>query len=211
IARGKLVAAQTGQTQELLSLLWDEWAGLDIANRYEEADPIARNLLDLATSTPRPLSLVLGHTAFGIRCWHRGETRQAANHLARAVAAAGDIDPALRSSGLVSSDQLGLSLPFSLYIHDLIGDLDDPEARYEEAVRALPGDRYWELLVRNFAASAALSAGEVDRALRACQRGLAADPDGVSAFWSLAQRCYYGAALLMGGDLDQGLAIFEPA
>jgi tetratricopeptide (TPR) repeat protein len=211
IARGKQIAEETGQTQELLSLLWDEWAGLDIANRYAEADPIAEKLLRLGLSRADPTGLVLGHTASGISCWHRGEITESAAHLDQAAEAAQHVDPGLLSSTLLGSEQVRLSVPFSLYIHDLIGDVDEVEARFDDAVQLAPGDRYWELLVRNFAASGALSVGDFERAIRACLQGIAADPEGVSAFWSMAQRCYYGAALLMAGDLDNGLGKFEPA
>jgi tetratricopeptide (TPR) repeat protein len=112
---------------------------------------------------------------------------------------------------LFDLDQLRLSLPFSAYIHDLIGDLDDPEAAYDELVRRLPGDRYWELAVMNFAASGALSTGDLPRAERAARRGLAADPEGMFAFWGMAGRCYLGAALALQGKLDEGLPLLDEA
>ncbi|HJV08905.1 MAG TPA: hypothetical protein VJ653_04465, partial [Acidimicrobiales bacterium] len=115
------------------------------------------------------------------------------------------------SSVLFDLDQLRLSLPFSTYLHDLLGDLDDPEARYDELCRRLPGDRYWELAVMNFAASGALSTGDLARAERAARRGLAADPEGMFAFWGLAGRCYLGAAMALQGDLDEGLAVLDEA
>jgi len=98
-----------------------------------------------------------------------------------------------------------------VYIHDLRGDLDDPEARYDELLRLQPGDRYWELLVMNFAASSALSTSDLDRAVRAARRGVAADPDGISDFWSMALRAYLGAALCRMGELDEGMTMLEAA
>lgn len=89
--------------------------------------------------------------------------------------------------------------------------MDDVEERYEQLVRQLPGDRYWTLLVSNFAASGALSTGDLSRAERVARRGLAGDPEGIFAFWHMAGRCYLGATLALQGDLDQGLPLLDEA
>ena len=211
IARGKELAEQTGRTPELINLLWAEWAGLDVACEYDLADPIAADLLALVRESPAPIAPVVGHTAYGISCWHRGSVVEAVEHMDIARDASVALAPEVVSDVLVNLDQVGLSIPFAVYLHDLRGDLDDPEARYDEAVRRVPGDRYWELLVMNFAASGGLATGDLDRAVRAGRRGLAADPDGVSEFWSLALRAYLGTALALQGDLDQGIPLFEDA
>lgn len=211
LARGKQLAEQLDRAPELVNLLWAEWAGVDVACRFDEGDPIAEELLDLAELTEVPVAPVLGHTAYGISRWHHGDLVGAAEHLDAAKAAADAIPAETLAAVLFDLDQLRLSLPFSVYIHDLIGDLDDPEASYDELVRRLPGDRYWELAVMNFAASGALSTGDLPRAERAARRGLAADPEGMFAFWGLAGRCYLGAALALQGNLDEGLGMLDEA
>jgi hypothetical protein len=40
---------------------------------------------------------------------------------------------------------------------------------------------------------------------------MAADPEGISAFWSEAMRAYLGVALIMQGDLDEGLPLLDAA
>jgi tetratricopeptide (TPR) repeat protein len=112
---------------------------------------------------------------------------------------------------LFDLDQLRLSLPFSVYVHDLLGDLDDPDRGFEEVVARQPGDRYWALVVSNFAASGALSTGDLARAVREARRGLEADPEGTFFFWHTAGQAYLGAALALQGDLDQGLSLLEEA
>jgi ATP/maltotriose-dependent transcriptional regulator MalT len=182
-----------------------------VACRFDAGDPIAEELLALAETTDIPLAPVLGHTAYGIRCWHHGELVQAARHLDIAREAAREFPMGTMSAVLFDLDQLRLSDPFAVYVHDLIGDLDDVDGRYEELVRRLPGDRYWELVVMNFAASGALSIGDPARAERTAQRGLAADPEGMFAFWGMACRFYLGAALALQGDLDRGLPLLDEA
>jgi tetratricopeptide (TPR) repeat protein len=211
LARGKQLAEQLDRAPELVNLLWAEWAGVDVACRFDEGDPIAEELLDLAELTEVPVAPVLGHTAYGISRWHHGDLVGAAQHLDAARAAAEAMPAETLAAVLFDLDQLRLSLPFSVYIHDLIGDLEDAEANYEELVRRLPGDRYWELAVMNFAASGALSTGDLPRAERAARRGLAADPEGMFAFWGQAGRCYLGAALALQGNLHEGLALLDDA
>lgn len=154
---------------------------------------------------------VLGHTAYGISRWHHGDLRASSHHLDAARAAAHAVPPETMDDVLFNLDQLRLSLPFSVYLHDLLGDLDDAEAHYDELVRRLRDDRYWELAVMNVAASGALSTGDLARAERAARRGLAADPEEMCAFWGSAGRCYLGAALALQGNLDEGLPLLEEA
>jgi hypothetical protein len=211
LARGKQLAEETGSTPELLNLLWAEWAGLDVSCRFDEGDPIAAELLALATGSDIPVAPVLGHTAWGISRWHHGHLPEAAQHLDASTRAADSIPTGTLASVLFDLDQLRLSGPFAVYIHDLLGDVGDVEDRYEQLVRRLPGDRYWVLLISNFAASGALATGDLGRAERAARRGLAGDPEGTFAFWSTAGRCYLGASLALQGDLDAGLPLLDEA
>jgi DNA-binding SARP family transcriptional activator/tetratricopeptide (TPR) repeat protein len=211
LARGKWLAGQTGSTVELLNLLWAEWAGVDVSCQFDLGDPIAEELLAVSERADVPVAPVLGHTAYGISRWHHGDLPAAAEHLDAARQAAAAVPAGTMASVLLDLDQLRLSGPFSVYIHDLLGDLDDPEASYEELVRRLPGDRYWVLLVSNFAASGAISTGDLRRAERAARRGLASDPEGIFAFWSTAGQAYLGATLALQGNLDDGLPLLDRA
>ncbi|MGH9263839.1 MAG: BTAD domain-containing putative transcriptional regulator, partial [Acidimicrobiales bacterium] len=170
LIRGKQLAEQLGRAPELVNLLWAEWAGLDVACQFDQGDPIAEELLDLSRVTDVAVAPILGHTAYGISRWHHGDLPAAAEHLDAARDAADAMPAETLAAVLFDLDQLRLSLPFSIYIHDLIGDLDDVEARYDELARRLPGDRYWDLVVSNFAASGALSTGDLPRAERAARR-----------------------------------------
>ena len=204
LSRGKQLAIETGREVELMNMLWAEWAGLDLACEWERSYPIAAELLEHAARSGVDSAMTSAHTAYGISCWHRGELVDAAEHLDRARASAGAIPVGTMASQLVDLDQLRLCLPFSIYIHDLCGDLDDPEAEYDAVARLLPDDPYWELLVMNFAASSAMSVGDGARSLRASRRGTAADPEGNYAFWGRCIRCYAAAALMQQGDIATG-------
>jgi tetratricopeptide (TPR) repeat protein len=211
LSRGKQLAEQLGRNAELLHLLWVEWAGLDLACLYERAEPTAAELLARSTVFDDPVGPVLGHTAFGITRWHRGDIRGAAEHLDAANDLATGILTSTSPLALLDRDGIRLSAPFGVYLHELIGDRDDADAGYQAAINLLPHDPFWELVVVNFTASAALSTGQADRVVRAAHRGMAADPEGVSAFWSMALRCYCGAALCLLGKVDEGLAMLDPA
>jgi tetratricopeptide (TPR) repeat protein len=211
LTRGKQLAERLGRAGDLVNLLYAEWSGLDVACQFARCDPIAEELLAMAGTTDVPLAPVLGHTAYGISRWHHGDIRASTEHLDAAWAAADSIPGEAASEVLFDLEQLRLSLPFSTGLHDLVGDLEDPEQRYEEIVRRFPGDRYWELVVSNFAACNALSVGHLDRAERAARRGLAADPEGMFAFWAIADRCFLGASVALQGRLDEGLPLFDEA
>ena len=208
LARAKVLAQETGRELVLLQLLWTEWAGLDVGCQLDRGDAIAAELLALSKDVDAPIAAVVGHTAWGISRWHRGVLPESAEHLDLARAA---IRGGLLVDDLFDLDQLRLASPFATYVHDLLGDLDDPERRYDEVVAELPGNRFWELLVMNFAASGAMSVGDYERSERAARRGEAADPEGISAFWSVANRAYLGVAVLLQGRLDEGLPMLDEA
>jgi tetratricopeptide (TPR) repeat protein len=210
LARGKQLAVETGRDQRLQSLLWVEWAGLDQACMLDRADPIAAELLARAEADDSPLSSVIGHEAWGIHLWHHGQIAEAGEHFDAALRAGARLPPEERSA-LLEPDQLRLPLPFSIYIHDLMGDWDDPDERYDEAIRLMPDDPYWELIVRNFASWSALAVGDSERCERVARRAVAIDPEGISTFWSMQVRCNLGAALCHQGRLDEGLTIFHDA
>ncbi len=211
LQRGKHLAEQPGGTRDLLNLLWAEWAGFDISCRWQQADPIAKEMLARSKASSAEVAPVLGHTAYGISCWHRGELLPAVEHLEAAHRAGAGIPPGTLVSVLFDLDQLRLSGPFAVYLHVLLDDIDEAEAdaRFEALIGQFPDDRYWELLVSNFMASAALATGRPDACVAAARRGLASDPDGIFGFWGIAGRCYLGAGLALRGDLDEGLALLD--
>jgi DNA-binding SARP family transcriptional activator/tetratricopeptide (TPR) repeat protein len=204
LTRAMQLAERLDRTADLTNLLWIEWAGLDLARVVDRCDDVAAAILERTRDAESPAARIVGHTAFGIARWHRGDLLVAAEHLdtARSLASTLGID---RGIALFDRDAIRLSSAFAVYVHELIGDADDPDGGYQAAVDVLPGDRFWEMVVMNFAASAALSTGDLERVVRVAERGEAADPEAVSAFWSVALRLYKAAALCLLGDLDNGL------
>ncbi len=211
LVRGQELAASLGRDTELLSLLWAEWAGFDLACEYRQADTMAVDLLGRFGASDDPHARVLGHLAYGISRWHRGDITESAAHLEAARAASVEIPHDSISWVIFDRDQVRLANAFAVYVHDLISAHDDADARYDAIIDSIPGDRYWEMIVCSFATSSALSCGDVDRVLRAGRRGIAADPDASYGLWSKSLRCFYGAALALGGDMDQGLPLLDEA
>jgi tetratricopeptide (TPR) repeat protein len=210
VARGKLLAARRGPSaaREGFALTWAEWAGLDVTCQFDRADPIAAELLEAAAGVEIPIAHALAHAAAGISAWHHGRIVEAAEHLDRAAAIGGEIEPGASLSMLFDVDQLRLAAPFSVYVHDLMGDHDDPMAAYERLVRQSPGG-HWESLVLTFAASGALTTGDAERAIEAARRGVALDPERVAAFWTSQLVFYLGAGLCLAGRFEEGEPIFE--
>ncbi|HEX6870397.1 MAG TPA: AAA family ATPase, partial [Micromonosporaceae bacterium] len=209
LTRGMRLATALGRELDLCRLLAAQWSGLDQSGGLDRAERVAKDLVARAERLALAEASILAHTAYGVSCWHRGEIDESARHLDLASAAARSIDVGSRTDRPLDHDQLRIAIPFSVYPHDLIGDLADPDAAYEEVVGLVPGDRCWQLLVCNFASSGALSVGDIDRSVRAARLGVAADPDAMSAFWSVSLRCTLGAALCLRGDLAEGLPLFE--
>jgi tetratricopeptide (TPR) repeat protein len=210
VARGKVLASRRGPSaaREAFALTWAEWAALDVTCQFDRADPIAAELLEASAGVEIPLAHALAHTAAGISAWHHGRIVEAADHLDRAAAIGVEIEPSASLSMLFDVDQLRLAAPFSVYIHDLMGDHADPRAAYERLVRQSPGG-HWESLVLTFAASGAITTGDVDRAIEAARRGVALDPDRVAAFWTSQLIFYLGAALCLAGRFEEGEPIFD--
>ncbi len=210
LERGKWLAERTENEAELLSLLYGEWAGIDVAGELQQSVPLVERMVRHAEGSQLPIAQVIADTAAGILAWRRGRLHDSRRHLdaARETALTLPADPELLA---VDLEQLRLCVPFSLLTRDLMGDLDEPWPAYRSAVAVHPNDPYWELLVLNFCASGAVVRGDLDRAERACRRGRALDPERMAGFWSNALRGYEAAALCLRGDLDGGVRDVDAA
>ena len=140
----------------------------------------------------------------------KGRLSEAAALLDEAVRAGAGATAPVMTLGL-DLEVLLLPLPFSRYLHVLVGDSDtDPEAAFEALADASP-DRYGVVLVEMLASAAAIAVGRPEWAARAAQRGLAADPEMTFAFWGRGNQGYLAAALIDQGRPEEGLALLEEA
>lgn len=211
LQRAKWLAERTGNDIELLNLLYGEWAGIDVAGRMAESVTLMEQLVARAERSDHVIAGVVSHTAAGIVAWRRGRLRESAEHLDHACELTEQVTPGHQSGLLVDLEQLRLCVPFSMLVHDLMGDLDDPAAAATAAIAVQPDDPYWELLVLNFVAAGATVRGFIERAFTATRRADELDPERSAGFWSNAIRGYHGAALCMSGALDEGVAVVDEA
>jgi tetratricopeptide (TPR) repeat protein len=210
VDRGKELATRLGERDLLTNLEWAEWAAADTACDFARAEPIAERFRAMAEEAgPDDLvSLTLGHSVWGIQCWHMGRIGEAAAALdaSREAARRLPVDEVL--FGIVAEQRL-LSETFTVHVHDLVGDLDDPGAHYAVLVRSLD-DRFARSMIAVFESAAASSIGDAERAVAASRAGLAADPDVAFSFWGSMNQMYLAAAeLATGADVDEAVARFE--
>jgi tetratricopeptide (TPR) repeat protein len=97
---------------------------------------------------------------------------------------------------------------FSLHMHDLVGDLDDVDERFEALIRRQP-DPFSESIVCTQAIAGAAARGDWERAVRYGRRGMAADPDVVFTFWGSGLQMNLGSALMNIGHGDEGWPLFR--
>jgi DNA-binding SARP family transcriptional activator/tetratricopeptide (TPR) repeat protein len=213
LARAKQLADQLARTGDLMALLWMEWASSDLARHTERSEAMAAELLARGTASQGAADRVVGHTAFGIARWHRGDFPAAAEHLDEACRLLPDVRTEGAALQQFGADPLRLAAPFAVYVHELVGDVSDADADagYLAAVNLHRDDPLWELVVMSFGASAATSAGRPERALQWIQRAQAVDPEGVSSYWTAVIEAYQGAALCLSGDLAGGLPLLDDA
>ena len=140
LERGKELVEAVGRVDQRLHLLWAEWAGLDIACEYVPADGIAEKMLAIAGEVDNETAHVLAHTAYGISRWHRNELVESSHHLDLALVGAAVLEKDETNIPIFDLTQARLAFAFAPYMHDLLGDIGDPDRRYEEAVNIAPGD-----------------------------------------------------------------------
>jgi tetratricopeptide (TPR) repeat protein len=155
---------------------------------------------------------VTGLASAGIGRWHRGRITEATAVLDEAVRV-GSAAPAPAITLGLDLEVLLLPYPFSRYLHVLAGDAGGPaeaEAGFEALADASP-DRYGVALVETLASAAAVTVGAPEWAVRAAERGLAADPEMTFAFWSRSLQGYLAAAMIDLGDVEAGVPLLDEA
>jgi hypothetical protein len=204
LTRAKALAQRCEDAELTVKLLWAEWAGLDLRCEFDRARPIAAELLALSDRLDDPVTRTIGHCAWGIDRWHHGAITESGEHLDRAVAAVAEVADAPH---VYDFDELLLPQAFAVFMHDLRG-LPGAEDEYDLLTRREP-DRFTTAMVMWFACAGALAAGDGRRAERAARRGITADPDATFLFWGTSLQAYLGAALVLAGDLDEGLPVLD--
>ncbi|HEX6166989.1 MAG TPA: BTAD domain-containing putative transcriptional regulator [Acidimicrobiales bacterium] len=212
LRRAKDLARQADRPDVLARLLWTEWAAYDTRCDFARSEAIAGALHELGEGSDDPLVQVTGLASMGTTRWHRGDITGATALYDEAVRVGeAAIRPAM-SLGL-DLEVLLLPLPFSRYLHVLVGDGGDAaaaEAGFEALAAAAP-DRFAVSVVETVAAGGALMVGEPAWAERAARRGIEADPTATFTFWGRALQAYLAGALIDQGEHAPGLALLDEA
>jgi DNA-binding SARP family transcriptional activator len=211
LTRAKDLARRAGRTETLTRLLWTEWAAFDAMCDLDRSEAVARQIRALADEVDEPLARVTSLASLAISRWHRGFVTEAASLIDEAGRLAAEVNLPAQPLGL-DLEVVLLPHPFSLYVHDLVGDRDPGEIEAAFAGLAeLAPDRYAIALMSMLAAAGAVAVGDAPRAERAARRGIEADPERVFSFWTRGNEAYLAAAHLLAGRLDEGLALIGPA
>lgn len=207
LLRAQDIARRLGQEELLFHLRWVEWAGYDTACLHDRGGRVADLLYQAGHDHENPQMRLVAHEAQGIHHWHRGRIAQAAVELDRCAEAAVLARPTAEFFG-IEREEWVLGRSFATYIHDLTGDQDDVEQRFEELVAQL-SDPLAMTLALTFATAGAYVSGDAERAERAARRSIEADADLSFAFWSATSHAFLGATLIDLGRLEEGLRLLE--
>jgi DNA-binding SARP family transcriptional activator len=204
--RGQELARQLGRNDVLHEMMWVEWGASDTACDFDCGRPLANYFKQLGETSDDPFERLLGHSVWGIQCWHDGRMAEACTSLDAAAAVASwhsGVD-ALQ----FESEQRMFATGFALHVHDLVGDPeDDIDVAFEQLARRQP-DRFSVSMIYTQAVSSAIARGHWQRAERYGRLGVDADPDVVFTFWGSGLQMSLGDALMNLGQHDEGWAYF---
>jgi DNA-binding SARP family transcriptional activator len=205
LPRAKELARSSGRVDLYLALLTMHWGALCTTGQVPAAHALAAEMRALCGDAPDPVLRAVTTGAWGVQQWHEGRVAEAARLSADVLATAAALDAADQAR-LVELGG-GLTVPFALYLADLGRGLGDVDDRFEQLAAVSP-EPYAVVVSANFAALAAVCAGDAPRAERWSARALGAGLDAFSFFGSAAQ-VYHGWAVARLGDPAAGVAELE--
>ncbi|MFI5953762.1 ATP-binding protein [Cryptosporangium sp. NPDC051539] len=147
---------------------------------------LARRLLAEGTTSTDPVVRTYALQSWGIHNWALGDINEAYSYLSRTGEAIPD-DLASRETELLRHD-------LQMYSAGLLAETSALHGRVDEArailgrMEAAAGQPYLVTIWSTFAARTATLIGDPDWALRAAERGIAADPERASVFYDINQR-----------------------
>ncbi len=205
--RARELAERTGRFDLLYELMWEEWAAAATACELEPAGRLAAQMLEISKRSDDPLLRALGHSAWGVHCWHTGRLTEAAGYIDAAVALDASIDPRLLGEGAFAEQRL-LAAGFHVVIHDYVDVENDGEARALALLERV-SDPYPQVVLLELAGFGGIIAHDPARAARIARRGLVLDPTCAFIFFTSACGLSLAWALSELGDNDEALALFD--
>lgn len=205
LERAEAVAKTLGREREAASFLFSRWTahvqGLDL----ERSCVLADRLLKQGSTSRDPVVRGYGDSAWGIQQWHLGRIGASFRHLTATASHAPSDDH--------TPDQVrdGLRLLTTAILAEISayhGKSSEARKLLDALVAAAGDDAYATTVATSIAARAACVVGDPEWALRAADRGIAADPHFSFGFLGTYLRLARWWALAMSGH-DPGAAADE--
>ncbi|WP_051807196.1 ATP-binding protein [Actinoplanes subtropicus] len=198
LERAEHLARLLGREVEAAGFLYSRWAAHAQAIELDRSGPLARRLLELAEASADPFVRACGLQAWGIHQWDIGNIGESFRYLSRSKAMV--LDFGRREADPVRHDLQLLMTGMVAELTALHGDLDGAQVLLDVLENRAGEDPYMITVWATFGARIASIAGDPMRALRAAQRGIAADPDFSFVFLGTYQRLARCWASAMTGD-----------
>jgi DNA-binding SARP family transcriptional activator len=198
MARAEHLSRELGREREATDFLFSRWAAHAQAMELDRSGPLARRLLDQGEASDDPVRREYGAHAWGIHQWAVGNIGEAYRYLSRSDRhlAPRERDPLRHDLQLLSAGMLAETTA-------LHGDVEGAWAVVDTLEDS---DPYVLTVWAAFAVRISALTGDPARALRAAERGIAADPEFSFGFLGTYQRLARCWALALTGHDPQGAA-----
>ncbi|GAA0274586.1 BTAD domain-containing putative transcriptional regulator [Cryptosporangium japonicum] len=197
--RAERLARGLGRERDATDFLYSRCATYSQTLQFDRARPLARRLLEHGEASADPIVRGYGVHAWGIHQWDLGNIGEAYRYLRR-LDVPGRTD---RETHRLRHDLLGLSPAILAQVTALHGEVDAARDLFERAAAAAGEDPHAVTLTASFTSTTAMFVGDAAWALRAAERGIAADPDFSFVF--------YGAYLRMNRWWARAVTGRDPA
>jgi tetratricopeptide (TPR) repeat protein len=175
LERAEELARGLGRAREAADFLFSRWAGNSQSIQLDQSGPLAHRLLEQGEESADPVVRAYGRHAWGIHQWDVGNIGEAVRYLIQSDVMVDD--PARREDEPLRHDLQLLSpvmLALNLALH---GDVEQSRTLFDRVETGADDDAYAVTVWAAFAVTAAALVGDPVWALRAAERGIAADPE----------------------------------
>ncbi|WP_436535528.1 ATP-binding protein [Actinoplanes sp. HUAS TT8] len=187
LERAEELARRLGREREAADLLFSRWAAHSQGIQLDRAGRLARRLRQQGEVSHDPVVRAYGLHSWGIHQWDIGDIGEAYRYLSQSNRTVLD-DLADRSEDPLRRDLQLLSPVMLALMTALAGDVDRARQLLATLEAAAGDDSYPLTVWAAFAVTVAALAGDPAEALRAAERGIAADPDMTYVFLGGYQR-----------------------
>jgi hypothetical protein len=209
LERAEQSARQLGREREAADFLFSHWAAHSQAIQLHRSGQLAARLLTESEQSVDPVVRAYGRHAWGIHQWDVGNIGEAYRYLSESNAVvverakSRDDEPLRHDLQLLSPAMLALNTA-------LHGKVDGARAMLDRIEHGAGNHSYDVTVWSAFAVTTAALTADPAWALRAADRGIAADPEHAFVFLGTYQRLgRYWSRAVTGRDADQAAAEAE--